>query len=288
MKSAKNMTVVSQSVYSCNFCSGSFGVESDLQHHVKCCHSDRLLEEISVLGFLGPVKLEFPEGTALLALSLPFKTVEAPYDCEICLRTFAQKYYLKKHVLRKHADTTALPYECVTCGRSFKERYLLNRHTKTHSVNAYAHNVLPYQCHVCRRSFAQRYYLTKHVQRMHSSDPGLSVHMCDGCSMVFENSQELSRHIETDSVYICYVCRKNYCDSTSLRKHLTVHFRKQNLSLQVRKTCATIIGRLLINFMLFIKREKVWVGVGGLIGTYSIKVEIVLKLISKVFQIGFI
>ena len=47
--------------------------------------------------------------------------------CELCNKTFANKYYLKAHIKRAHSQVT---FKCGQCEATFKAKYNLKLHIK--------------------------------------------------------------------------------------------------------------------------------------------------------------
>jgi len=169
------------------------------------------------------------------SLDFSESTVETgQFECEVCRRVFAQKYYLTKHILRKHADAAiALRYTCEICGRTFRERYSLNRHARIHVLKPLNE---PYLCDVCQCSFSEKYYLKRHMQRKHL-EPTLNAHQCEVCGRTFGERYMLLRHITTHSAlkpYVCDVCRRVFRTASFLRRHISVHSEERSFSCEVR------------------------------------------------------
>ncbi|XP_055326687.1 zinc finger protein 107-like [Sitodiplosis mosellana] len=110
------------------------------------------------------------------------------FQCNICLRTYPNRYFLQKHKAR-HKNAAANGIEmleedldkglmernkyhrlapgerrsdltCDECGREFKHHYLLMEHkTSKHSGESV------FECRKCGRFYPNRYYLTKHMKR---------------------------------------------------------------------------------------------------------------------------
>ena len=63
---------------------------------------------------------------------------------------------------KSHA-TYNLPVECEICHKTFKNKYIL----KTHIENTHNDNRERYNCPHCDKTFASKYYLRKHIHDKH-------------------------------------------------------------------------------------------------------------------------
>ncbi|VUZ42883.1 unnamed protein product [Hymenolepis diminuta] len=83
-----------------------------------------------------------------------------PYACEICGKTFKQKYYLKEHISCVHE---AISFKCSHCEKSLASKKSLNNHI------ARFHNseVKPFSCEECGKLFALSIDVRKHVDWVH-------------------------------------------------------------------------------------------------------------------------
>lgn len=57
-------------------------------------------------------------------------TTTTPYSCNVCTKSFTNKYGLTRH-LRTHVD--ANKYKCLTCGRFFNDKSNLIQHERIHT-----------------------------------------------------------------------------------------------------------------------------------------------------------
>ena len=141
---------------------------------------------------------------------------ERPFECQLCPKTFVQKYGLTLH-MRSH--TKIAPYKCSFCDRTFTQSTNKNRHELTHSA------VKPFTCTMCGKGYSTTYELKKHVV-LHQ-DPEGKPFKCLSCNMSFTRKNNLSKH--TNMVHLntmnhaCKVCYKKFMNADELKKHMESH-----------------------------------------------------------------
>ncbi|XP_069499263.1 zinc finger protein 583-like isoform X2 [Ambystoma mexicanum] len=91
-------------------------------------------------------------------------TLERPYQCTECYKSFARKQHFIVH-LRTH--TGEKPYQCSECKKTFSQMHNLSRHQRLHGGEK------PHQCTECGKCFSRKYILIGH-QRLHK---GKAAHM---------------------------------------------------------------------------------------------------------------
>ncbi|KAF8560781.1 hypothetical protein P879_10587 [Paragonimus westermani] len=108
-------------------------------------------------------------------------SVDRPYQCNTCSRSFAVKAGLVQH-MRTHTDER--PYPCMHCGRAFKQKIQLTTHMRVHSGER------PYGCRLCGKLFRQQSHVVQHL-RTHT---GEKPHKCYQCGKAFRQKYSLISH----------------------------------------------------------------------------------------------
>lgn len=108
------------------------------------------------------------------------------FKCDICLKEFAQKVFLIKHI---KTHTGEKPYQCTICLKSFSQRAVLETHKKIHSGEKI------FKCNYCLKVFAHKYILVRH-ERYHTSD---MLYRCDICLHSFARNSDLVSHKTTQT-----------------------------------------------------------------------------------------
>lgn len=131
------------------------------------------------------------------------------WECEVCLKKFTTKYFLKKH---KRLHTGEMPYVCSLCGKSFTFQQSYHKHMLYHSEDK------PHTCNECGRSFKELSTLHNH-QRIHSGERPFA---CETCGKCFRQrvSYLVHRRIHTGAMpYRCTSCDKRFRYKVSQRTH---------------------------------------------------------------------
>ncbi|KAJ6637908.1 Zinc finger protein [Pseudolycoriella hygida] len=114
-----------------------------------------------------------------------------PAICDVCGKTFAQRYMLHSHLKRHDPSTWD---KCPICHKSFPDG--LKRHMRVHSGER------PYVCIECGAAYKQAYGLTMHK----------------------------AIHNDSGELYYCDTCNngKGYRSKYALKDHLKAHYRVRN------------------------------------------------------------
>nr|XP_029724636.1 LOW QUALITY PROTEIN: zinc finger protein 628 [Aedes albopictus] len=131
------------------------------------------------------------------------------WECDVCLKSFTTKYFLKKH---KRLHTGEMPYSCQICGKAFTFQQSYHKHLLYHSDEK------PHACTVCGRAFKELSTLHNH-ERIHSGEKPFS---CETCGKCFRQrvSYLVHRRIHTNTQpYKCTACNKSFRYKVSQRTH---------------------------------------------------------------------
>ncbi|GIY17014.1 hypothetical protein CDAR_189641 [Caerostris darwini] len=125
------------------------------------------------MAFLPTGRLEFPDHSP---------TVERPYNCKLCDKSYTRISSLNKHVLTHTVDK---PYQCTECGRCFADRTNLSRH-----VSSIHTRDKPYAYHKCGKRHSRNFELKSHKSRHAGEDRS----KCDSCGAEFSSEDSLTVH----------------------------------------------------------------------------------------------
>jgi len=138
------------------------------------------------------------------------------YVCEICYKSFTQKYHLANHERVVHMG------ERQTCPYCHKEFSSLEKHIKSkHTPNFVAKEIKLFPCDDCSKTFNTKSALNIHKLTAHTESMNYSAKKyCNLCDKQFSNLQQ---HIEVvhNNIknYKCQKCQKGFYDNRELRRH---------------------------------------------------------------------
>ena len=151
--------------------------------------------------------------------------------CEKWLRGFSEN--LKKHILRKHKNTTTdtrKDFECNLCNKKFAEKgYLINHIRETHENE---HNY----CELCSKSFATPSNLKHHMKSLHQKSM-IQCNLCEIWLKGFSTKQHMLRkHNNIEKDFECNFCNKRFIEKGYLRNHVR-EMHESKYDLQHCKLC---------------------------------------------------
>ncbi|GAB1604159.1 zinc finger protein 45-like [Argonauta hians] len=140
-------------------------------------------------------------------------TGEKPFHCDLCPKQFVRKDSLQIH---RRSHTGERPFQCDICLKHFAQKHYLLIHEKTHS------NEKPFQCDICFKHFAQRHYLQVH-QKTHT---GQKQYECDICKEQFTHKDYLQIHRRShtgEKPFQCDICIQRFSRKDTLVIHRRIH-----------------------------------------------------------------
>ncbi|XP_066601141.1 PR domain zinc finger protein 5-like isoform X2 [Prorops nasuta] len=142
------------------------------------------------------------------------------YECSYCQKTFIQKKYLKRHMV-KHIATG----KCKWCSHVF----MSETDRKLHKCVAPNH-----ECIQCKKKFVHKMHLTRHmkshtalkvVQKKVKKKQMCKSVICEKCGDLFKNQHSLKQHLRShgEKLYECDVCHSRFHRIGVLKEHKAIH-----------------------------------------------------------------
>ncbi|XP_069776859.1 zinc finger protein 407 [Narcine bancroftii] len=190
----------------CNFATAQLG---DARNHVKR-HLGVREYKCHMCGWAFVMKKHL--STHLLGKHGIGTPKERKFVCEICDRTFTEKWALTNH---KKLHMGQKPFKCpwLTCHYSFLTASAMRDHFRTHTGEK------SFLCDLCRFAGGTRHALTKH-RRQHTGEKPFK---CDQCNFASTTQSHLTRHrrVHTgEKPYKCPWCDYRSNCAENIRKHI--------------------------------------------------------------------
>ncbi|CAH2099711.1 unnamed protein product [Euphydryas editha] len=195
--------------YNCHLCTKHFKMRGSLMVHLRVAH----------YGFISNNNPEHSNNKDRKEINgskfLEDKTSEIErndgkqWQCDVCLKCFTTKYFLKKH---KRLHTGETPYACTQCNKTFTFQQSYHKHLLYHNDEK------PHTCNFCGRAFKELSTLHNH-QRIHTGEKPFA---CETCGKCFRQrvSYLVHKRIHTGAMpYKCTACNKSFRYKVSQRTH---------------------------------------------------------------------
>ncbi|XP_034467283.1 zinc finger protein 407 [Hippoglossus hippoglossus] len=142
------------------------------------------------------------------------------YKCDVCGWAFVMKKHLSTHLLGKHGvgQPKERKFECELCERTFSEKWALNNHRKLHSGEK------PYKCGwpSCHYAFLNLSAMKDHY-RTHTGEKS---YLCDLCGFAGGTRHALTKHRRQhtgERPFKCKLCNFASTTQSHLSRHKRVH-----------------------------------------------------------------
>ena len=217
-------------VWPCKLCDFEARHKGTLIAHIKSKHEG--------------MEYEFPTGKRVVKKDN--KQCPKKYNCEKCDYKTGNTSFLKDHIKSIHDGE---PYKCEKCPRTFNFVGDLNAHYRE------IHDRVTFRCkkHNCRKVFAleqllQIHEYEKHIKvfkkekrtqylnanQNHSDNKDLKVDKETNIDIKAKNETDIDIKVENETgidieretvvlKYPCHICEYEFCDQSSLKKHLVLH-----------------------------------------------------------------
>ena len=166
----------------------------------------------------------------------------SPFECNKCIKPFATRYDLERHIECVHLKTT---FKCSYCDQVFTRKDNYETHKLVNHVDS-NHSCLTckkkfktkrallwhlefgiwcrQQCEVCTKSFTRKSNLVRHEKMCHTVTGSGGV--CGVCLETFQFDIDLQRHRKGSSnpdgscKFVCGYCNQNKCSAKQLSEHI--------------------------------------------------------------------
>ena len=246
----KKSSTKSTIVWICNYCKmdiicSATNVERKLLNHMYNEHRDTLSQELidKKLKTLEKVRnrMVLDPDTGQLVRKHRLQKFKNRYVCsfEGCSKGFSQQSLLDNHLLAHYEGN---PYRCNVCGKSFVEKYGLSKHMNIHTgagfVCSYCGKVCAtnsnlqshirihtgeknFKCDVCGKCFGYKIQLKEHMVKEHNAGPQLS---CSSCGKMYASQGQLNEHMRSHSDETPFQCK--YCGNKYKHRIGQKHYKK--------------------------------------------------------------
>jgi len=220
--------------FECPHCDKKFYQRSKLKRHA-AKHSDVMSYECQI----GDCKEKFKASWSLYKHKLKYHKTGEDFSCEICKKSFTDRYKLKRH---SDLHLEGKTYECSICSAKFLTQSKLHYHKSKHKENEdQSKKKQRIVCDLCDESFATKDGLKKH-QTTHSDrlTTSLSDHKKTHHSSETSQGEDLDKTEVPMEIFKCDLCEKTFPNRRSLTVHAIAHTDERPFSCnQCKKTYKT-------------------------------------------------
>ncbi|CAG2116742.1 unnamed protein product [Medioppia subpectinata] len=162
----------------------------------------------------------FGESETLLAHIRVKHTMERPFGCDVCHKTFPTEGYLRTHQKIHTEDSRQYRCSWVGCDSAFRTKQILVDHIKSHE------QLREYGCDECDLRFNTKKDLHKHKLKHSDARP----YVCDwpACGAAYKYLSLIMRHKETHLAVKQYVCDREGCGKGFITKHYLYQHKRQH------------------------------------------------------------
>ena len=163
----------------CPFCPTWFEHQSEFEKHSNSCSKSKGKKKCDYC----PTFFSF-EGARVDHMNSVH--LGKKYDCDICGKTYTNKYTLTSHKKTEHSDTVSF-WKCDfdNCGKQFKSRQIMKQHQRDVHVD------FKIPCEICGVKFKSKLGLDRHLRKIHNE-----VYKCDHCFRAFSSKEKWQLHME--------------------------------------------------------------------------------------------
>ncbi|XP_056640384.1 zinc finger protein OZF-like isoform X2 [Diorhabda sublineata] len=192
-----------------------------------------------------PLNSDISPKSLTASTSLVENINKKPFKCDVCLKTFSQKFPLNRHML---SHTEEKPFKCDVCFKTFSEKHKLKTHFLSHTKEK------PFKCDICLKTFSQKFSLNRHLL----SHTGEKPFKCDICLKTFSEKHKLKIHFLShtkEKPFKCDVCLKTFSQKFSLNRHLLSHTEEKPFKCEVCFKTFSEKHKLKIHFLSHTKEK---------------------------------
>lgn len=197
----------------CELCGNVLGSRRNLKRHKLLVHSDpetkSRLCTICCKLFSSPETLAEHRPGCLMNKRILNKDKGNKYmkfgrfECDICLRLFNTKKYIRDHIYKQHVPNY-MPFKCKTCGIKFVKESAFKKHVCRNKLDRKIKTV---KCEFCWTTLSSKQALHRHHLLIHTK-PGTI--LCKSCSTEFPNDDELNQHRPECLKKRTLICKEYY------------------------------------------------------------------------------